>query len=60
VWSLSFENGQTHVRYDWMVEATKAWMRVLAPLAKPMFAWNHGVVMDWGYEGLQRRLGLAR
>jgi hypothetical protein len=60
VWTLHFENAQTHVRYDWTVEATKAWMRVLAPIAKPMFAWNHGIVMGWGYQGFKRRLDVQQ
>jgi hypothetical protein len=57
VWTLTSNAAGTHVRYDWMVEATKPWMRVLAPIAKPLFEWNHGVVMGWGREGLVRRLG---
>jgi uncharacterized protein YndB with AHSA1/START domain len=54
-WHLSHADGVTHVRYDWDVVATKPWMRWLAPLARPLFAWNHDVVMRWGGEGLQRR-----
>jgi uncharacterized protein YndB with AHSA1/START domain len=46
----------THVRYDWMVEVTKPWMRLIAPLARPLFAWNHNVVMEWGRQGLERLL----
>jgi hypothetical protein len=32
-------------------------MNLLAPLARPVFAWNHDVVMRWGGEGLARLLG---
>jgi hypothetical protein len=32
-------------------------MNLLAPIAKPVFAWNHDVVMRQGGEGLARRLG---
>ena len=46
----------TDVRYDWEVEATKRWMRALAPIARPAFEWNHDVIMAWGLEGLKRRL----
>jgi hypothetical protein len=38
---------------------TRPWMRLLAllaPLARPVFAWNHGVVMAWGRQGLERHL----
>ena len=58
-WELREEEGWTAVDYHWQVRATKAWMRALAPLLKPAFAWNHDVVMRWGGEGLARRLGCA-
>jgi len=32
-------------------------MNALAPLARPVFAWNHDRVMEWGRSGLARRLG---
>lgn len=47
----------TRVRYDWRVATTRRWMNLLAPLARPLFAWNHDVVMGWGAQGLARRLG---
>jgi uncharacterized protein YndB with AHSA1/START domain len=58
-WTLAPNGVETHVRYDWTVEVTRPWMRLLAPIARPVFAWNHGVVMGWGQEGLLRRLGAA-
>jgi uncharacterized protein YndB with AHSA1/START domain len=60
IWTLAAEAGGTHVRYDWRVEATRPWMRLLAPVAKPLFAWNHGVVMEWGRAGLAKKLAGAR
>jgi hypothetical protein len=56
-WRLFEHDGVTAVLYEWNVETTKAWMNVLAPLARPVFAWNHDVVMRWGGEGLASRLG---
>jgi hypothetical protein len=56
-WHLSHEAGLTHVRYDWHVEANKRWMRWLAPLARRLFEWNHDVLMEWGRQGLLRRVG---
>lgn len=50
---------RTHVRYDWTVKTTKAWMNILAPVAKPFFRWNHDTIMRWGEEGLRRRLSLS-
>ena len=58
-WHLSHENGLTHVRYDWRVEANKWWMRWLSPIARPVFEWNHDVVMEWGRQGLVKRLADA-
>jgi hypothetical protein len=55
-WRLTETDGQTQVRYDWRVEATRPWMRALAPIGRPLFAWNHGIVMEWGRRGLSRRL----
>jgi hypothetical protein len=59
-WQLSEDGDVTSVRYDWNVETTKAWMNLLAPVARPVFKWNHDVVMNWGAEGLARRLGVER
>jgi uncharacterized protein YndB with AHSA1/START domain len=56
LWTFSSAGGVTDVRYDWNVETTKPWMNLLAPLARPLFKWNHDVVMGWGAEGLARRL----
>ena len=55
-WHLFHDSGITHVQYDWQVEANKLWMRLFAPLAKPIFEWNHDVVMEWGRECLVRRV----
>lgn len=57
IWTLQEEGAGTRVRYDWRVDVTKQWMRLLAPLLRPVFAWNHNVVMRWGEEGARRRLG---
>jgi hypothetical protein len=59
-WTVAADSMHTRVRYDWRVEVTQPWMRLVAPLARPVFAWNHGVVMGWGGEGLARRLGAQR
>ena len=52
-----FEGRGTAVVYEWDVETTKDWMNALAPVARPVFAWNHDVVMRQGGEGLARLLG---
>jgi uncharacterized protein YndB with AHSA1/START domain len=59
LWSLTPTATGTRARFDWTVEATKPWMRWFAPLARPLFEWNHAVSMRWGLEGLRRRLKLT-
>jgi uncharacterized protein YndB with AHSA1/START domain len=56
-WRLSTEGNETVARYDWKVQTTKGWMNLLAPLARPVFSWNHNVVMNWGADGLAKKLG---
>jgi uncharacterized protein YndB with AHSA1/START domain len=55
-WQLSTDGPVTVVRYNWQVQTTKRWMNWLAPLARPLFRWNHDVVMQQGGKGLARRL----
>lgn len=56
-WRLFEHAGVTAVLYEWNVRTTREWMNVLAPVARPVFAWNHDVVMRQGGEGLARLLG---
>ena len=58
LWRFFEEGGTTAVVYDWDVRTTKPWMNLLAPVARPVFAWNHHWVMRRGGEGLARRLGV--
>jgi len=54
-WRL-FEGRGTAVVYEWNVRTSRSWMNALAPVARPVFAWNHDVVMRQGAEGLARLL----
>ncbi|HSL65251.1 MAG TPA: SRPBCC family protein [Gaiellaceae bacterium] len=45
------------VTYEWNVRTTRPWMNALAPVARPVFEWNHNAVMRWGGEGLAELLG---
>jgi uncharacterized protein YndB with AHSA1/START domain len=56
-WQLFEEDGITAAVYDWNVRTTAPWMNLLAPLARPVFKWNHDVVMRWGGEGIAGLLG---
>ena len=55
-WQFSTDGETTVTRYDWTVKVTKRWMRALTPVARPLFEWNHDVVMRWGLEDLSARL----
>jgi len=57
-WQLFERRGTTAVLYQWDVRTTARWMNLLAPIARPVFAWNHDVVMLQGAEGLARWLGV--
>lgn len=57
VWSFIDTGRETIVRYDWNVRTTIRWMNILAPLAAPLFRWNHDTIMREGAKGLARKLG---
>jgi hypothetical protein len=59
VWNLSKDGEYTTARYDWQVDTTKPWMNLITPIARPLFKWNHDIVMSWGARGLAGRLGAA-
>jgi hypothetical protein len=56
-WRLYEQDGVTAVLYEWNVATSKAWMNVLAPIARPVFEWNHDWVMARGGEGIAALLG---
>jgi hypothetical protein len=56
-WRLFEQQGVTAVVYEWNVDTTRRWMNALRPFARPVFEYNHDMVMRWGGEGLARRLG---
>ena len=56
-WRLFERDGVTAALYEWNVHTTRAWMNLLAPLARPIFAVNHDYVMRNGGHGLAKLLG---
>lgn len=56
-WRLFEDDEATTVLFEWRVRTTRAWMNALAPLAGPVFRWNHDWIMRQGGRGLARRLG---
>ena len=55
-WRFSQEGSATAVCYEWQVRTTRRWMNLLAPIAGPLFVWNHNLIMRAGGEGLARLL----
>lgn len=55
-WQFSRREGYTVARCDWTVQTTEPWMTLIEPVARPVFQWNHRVVMDWGAESLSYHL----
>lgn len=56
-WVFEQENGHAVVKYFWVVKTNSTFMNLLAPVLKPVFEWNHDVVMKWGGKGLAKYLG---
>jgi hypothetical protein len=56
-WRLYEQDGTTAALYEWNVRTTRPWMNLLAPVARPVFAWNHNWVMARGGEGISELLG---
>ena len=53
VWTLTEHGDGTHVRFDWRVNADKPLLRVLTPLLRPLFRWNHNWAIARAMEGLE-------
>ena len=53
-WTLTdTPEGGTHVRFDWRVHADRALLRVLTPVLRPAFRWNHAWAIARAVEGLE-------
>ncbi len=57
-WRLTEADGVTSGSYLWEVVTTKRWMNLLAPLARPVFEWNHDRTMQTGLEAVSAHLGV--
>jgi Polyketide cyclase / dehydrase and lipid transport len=53
LWTLSAANGKVHVRFDWLVHADRALLRILTPVLRPLFRWNHNVAIKQAMVGLE-------
>ena len=52
-WTLTAVPRGTHVRFDWRVHADRPLLRVLTPLLRPAFRWNHDWAIARAQEGLE-------
>lgn len=51
------DDGGSDVTYRWEVALERPWMRRFAWLLRPLFEWNHFVVMRAGAHGMAHALG---
>lgn len=56
IWTLRQNGEMAEINYDWTVVVEKPWMRIMAPVLRPVFAWNHRWAMAKGEEGLVREM----
>ena len=52
-WTLTPTATGTHVRFDWRVLADRPLLRVLTPVLRPAFRWNHNWAIARAMEGLE-------
>jgi hypothetical protein len=55
-WRFADTGAGTRVEYEWRIRMDCPWMRRLAPLAAPLYRWNHDAVMAAGGIGLAHYL----
>ena len=60
VWRLTQRGPTAEIEYDWRVRADRPLFRVLSPLLRPVFAWNHRWAMARGERGLRREVARRR
>jgi uncharacterized protein YndB with AHSA1/START domain/quercetin dioxygenase-like cupin family protein len=52
-WTLTPLATGTHVRFDWQVHADRKLLKLLTPLLRPVFRWNHNWAIARAMEGLE-------
>jgi hypothetical protein len=53
VWTLTQRNGKVHIHFDWRVIADRPLLRILTPVLRPVFRWNHNWSIERAIEGLE-------
>jgi quercetin dioxygenase-like cupin family protein/uncharacterized protein YndB with AHSA1/START domain len=52
-WTLTPTRQGTRVRFDWQVHADRRLLRLLTPVLRPIFRWNHNWAIGRAMEGLE-------
>jgi mannose-6-phosphate isomerase-like protein (cupin superfamily)/uncharacterized protein YndB with AHSA1/START domain len=52
-WTLTPTQAGTHVRFDWRVHADRRLLRLLTPVLRPAFRWNHDWAIARAVDGLE-------
>jgi len=53
IWTLTSVGAGTHVRFDWQVHADRPLLRILTPVLRPLFRWNHNWAIARARVGLE-------
>ncbi|MBI3541040.1 MAG: polyketide cyclase, partial [Deltaproteobacteria bacterium] len=56
LWRLEQKGEMAHITFLWDVRTERPLMRLLSPLLKPLFSWNHDWVMKTGEKALQEEV----
>lgn len=53
IWTLTPGDRGVHIRFDWRVRADRPLLRLLTPLLRPLFRWNHTWAIQRAMRGLE-------
>jgi hypothetical protein len=53
IWTLTPTHAHVQVRFDWRVNADRGFIRVLTPVLRPAFRWNHNWAVARAIGGLE-------
>lgn len=57
IWNLRQDGDICDIKFDWRLRADKPLLRLLSPIFKPIFKWNHAWAMQRGFIRLQQEIG---
>jgi hypothetical protein len=52
-WTVTPTKAGSHVRFDWEVHADRKLLRILTPVLRPLFRWNHDWAIARAMDGLE-------